>query len=74
MHFHQQGSFSYNHYHQQQQHFQLQQQKIHLARTNLDSDNRELVTVGNNDDIFIPKFQVLNEEENENIIQTVNNS
>lgn len=38
-------------------------------RTTLDSDNRDLVTIGNNDDIFIPKFQVLNEEENEHIIE-----
>ena len=65
IHFHQQASFSYNQYQQQQQ-----LQKIHLTRSNIDSDNRDLVTIGNNEDIFIPKFQVVNEEENENIIQT----
>jgi archaeosine-15-forming tRNA-guanine transglycosylase len=43
-----------------------------------EGESRELVTVGNNDDIFIPtlnntkrvqqSFQVLNEEEDENIV------
>lgn len=44
-------------------------QKFNLVRAHYDSDNRDLVTVGNNDDIFIPTFQVLNEEDNENIVQ-----
>ncbi|UJR22374.1 hypothetical protein I4U23_025436 [Adineta vaga] len=43
--------------------------KFNLMRAHYDSDNRDLVTVGNNEEIFIPTFQVLNEEENENIVQ-----
>ncbi|CAF3869159.1 unnamed protein product [Rotaria sordida] len=43
-------------------------QKFSTIRTSIDSDNRDLVTVGNNEEIFIPTFQVLNEEENENIV------
>ncbi|CAF1468892.1 unnamed protein product [Rotaria sp. Silwood1] len=54
-----QQQYSSNHYHQ----------KLNLTRLSLDSDNRDLVTVGNNEEIFIPTFQVLNEEENENIVQ-----
>ena len=44
-------------------------QKFNLIRAHYDSENRDLVTVGNNDEIFVPTFQVLNEEENENIVQ-----
>jgi len=38
-------------------------------RSTVDSENRDLVTIGNNEDIFIPTFKVLNEEEDENIVQ-----
>ncbi|CAF2620082.1 unnamed protein product [Rotaria sp. Silwood2] len=53
-----QQQFPYNHH-----------QKFNSLRTNIDSDNRDLVPAGNNEEIFTPTFQVLNEEENENIVQ-----
>ncbi|CAF1015922.1 unnamed protein product [Adineta steineri] len=54
----------------QQQYPYNHHQKFNLIRAHYDSDNRDLVTVGNNEDIFIPTFQVLNEDENENIVHS----
>ena len=40
-----------------------------IRAASLDSENRDLVAIGNNnEEIFIPTFQVLNEEDDENVV------
>jgi hypothetical protein len=52
-----------------QQYSYSHHQKFSTVRSNFDSESRDLVTIGNNEDIFVPTFQVLNEEDDENTVQ-----
>lgn len=57
-----------NSHNNQQQNSGQSNQKSNSLRAHFDNENRDLVTIGNNEEIFIPTVQVLNEEDDENII------